>query len=75
MSSGNALFVIALGLATSATGHGFMDSGAHIGGLVSGALLGLMVSLGTPPLARPGGARPAAAGAAPVPLAFAWVLS
>lgn len=36
----NAAFVIGLGIVLSLSGRGFLDNGAHVGGLVAGAALG-----------------------------------
>jgi len=36
----NAAFIIALGVGLSVSGRGFIDNGAHVGGLVTGALIG-----------------------------------
>jgi rhomboid protease GluP len=36
----NAAFIIALGVALSVSGRGLVDNGAHVGGLLTGALIG-----------------------------------
>lgn len=36
----NAAFIIALGVALSVSGRGLIDNGAHVGGLLTGALIG-----------------------------------
>ena len=36
----NAAFIIALGVALSASGRGLVDNGAHVGGLLTGAVIG-----------------------------------
>ena len=36
----NAAFIVALGLALSVSGRGLIDNGAHVGGLLTGALIG-----------------------------------
>lgn len=46
----NALFIVALGVGLSVSGHGLLDNGAHVGGVLTGAALGWIRSRRPGPL-------------------------
>jgi rhomboid protease GluP len=71
----NAAFIVVLGLGLSVSGHGVIDNGAHLGGLITGALIGWGRSRIRRPLSR-GLNRTLAAGAfAVTAVAFAAILA
>ena len=70
----NAGFLIVLGLGLSFSGHGFMDNGAHIGGLLAGAGIGWLRVKKVPRLPRALNTTLLVVSFALVALAFAVVI-